>query len=93
MVEPTPKATNQGFIDSAQAAVRYIVVIVTAVIALLGLLKVHDVAGMIAYIQMNGGDVLAAISGLTAIGTAAYGVWKTHKRGVQAALPMVNPKV
>jgi hypothetical protein len=77
--------SNTGLVDSIQAALRYLVVIVTFVTAVLGLLKVHDIAGIIALIQSNGGQVLGAISGLIALGTAAYGIFKTHKRGVQAA--------
>jgi hypothetical protein len=75
---------NTGTRDALQAAGRYIVVIVTAVIAIFGLFKAHDIAGLFTYVQSHGGELLAAISGLVSLGVAAYGVLKTHKRGVQA---------
>lgn len=76
---------NTGLIDSLQAAARYVVVLITFTTAVLGLLKVHNIAGMITLVQDNGGQVLAAVSGLIAFGTAGYGVFKSHKRGVQVA--------
>lgn len=83
--------TNAGIMDSVQAAIRYVVVIVTFVGAVLGLLKTKDIAGLIAYIQASGGQVLAAVLGLIALLTAAYGVFKTHKRGTQLATAAVDP--
>jgi hypothetical protein len=83
--EPVVVSPNAGGIDAVQAAARYLVVIVTAFVAIVGFLKVHDLAGLIAYIQSNGGQLVAAVSGLIAIGTAAYGIFKTHKRGAQIA--------
>lgn len=93
MVEVTPKAQNTGLVDSAQAALRYITVIVTAFMAIIGFLKTKDIAGLIAYVQSSGGEIFAAISALIALAVAGYGVFKTHKRGVQAATPAVLPKV
>lgn len=84
---------NAGLIDGIQAAARYTVVIIGFVTAVLGLLKVHDIAGIITLIQSNGGQVLAAISGLIALGTAAYGVFKSHKRGAQVADVAADPDV
>jgi uncharacterized membrane protein (DUF2068 family) len=75
---------NTGTQDALQAAGRYIVVIVTAVIAIFGLLKAHNIAGLFAYVQTHGGELLASISGLISLGVAVYGIFKTHKRGVQA---------
>lgn len=91
--EPVVVSANAGVIDSIQAASRYIVVIVGFITAALGLLKVHDIAGMIALIQSNGGQMLAAISGLIALATAAYGVFKSHKRGAQIATVAADPRV
>lgn len=91
--EPVVVSANAGVIDSIQAASRYIVVIVGFYTAMLGLLKVHDTAGMIALIQSSGGQTLAAISGLIALATAAYGVFKSHKRGAQIATVAADPRV
>lgn len=91
--EPVVVSANAGAIDSIQAASRYLVVIVGFIISALGLLKVHDIAGMIALIQSNGGQLLAAISGLIALATAAYGVFKSHKRGNQIATVASDPRV
>lgn len=91
--QPVVVSANAGLIDGIQAAARYLVVIITFVTAMLGLIKVHDIAGMIGYIEANGGSTLAAVSGLIALGTAAYGVFKSQKRGAQVASVAANPKV
>jgi hypothetical protein len=84
-MEPIKVSANAGLVDSVQAALRYVVVLVTFVTAVLALLKTRDIAGLISYIQSHGGEVLGAVSGLIALGTAAYGVFKSHKRGDQVA--------
>lgn len=91
--EPIQVSGSAGLIDSVQAAIRYAVVVVGFVTAVLGLLQTRDIAGIITLIQTNGGAVLAAISGLIALGTAAYGVLKTHKRGEQVADLAADPRV
>jgi hypothetical protein len=91
--EPVVVSANAGVIDGIQATSRYVVVIVGFIIAALGLLKVHDIAGLISLIQSNGGQVLSAVSGLIALATAAYGVFKTHKRGAQIATVAADPRV
>lgn len=89
----TPKAQAVGLGDALQASIRYITVIIAMTGAILGFLKTKDVAGLLAFIQSSGGEFLAAILGLIGVATAAYGVFKTHKRGVQAATPAVLPDV
>ena len=91
--KPIVVSENAGFIDGMQAAIRYLVVIVGFITAVLGLLKTKDIAGLIAYIQANGGQVLAAVLGLIALATAAYGVFKTRKRGAQIATVAASPRV
>lgn len=91
--QPVVVSPNTGLIDGIQAAARYAVVLITFITAFLGLLQVRDIAGIIALIQSNGGQVLAAISGLIALGTAAYGVFKTRKRGAQIVTVATDPKV
>jgi hypothetical protein len=93
MNEPIVVRPNQGLIDGIQAVGRYLAVIVGFVIALLGLFKTRDIAGMIAYVQGNGGEVLGAVSGLIALGTAAYGVIKTGKRGEEIAEVAADTRV
>ena len=87
MVETTDKpivvSENAGIIDSVQAAIRYLVVIVGFITAVLGLLKTKDIAGLIAYVQLNIGSTFAALLGLIALGTAIFGVFKTGKRSSQ----------
>jgi hypothetical protein len=83
VTKPVEIEPNAGLNDSLQAAARYIGVIIGAVIAILGLLRTKDIAGLIAFVQANGGAVLAAVSGLASLAVAAYGVFKTHKRGAQ----------
>jgi hypothetical protein len=78
-------SANAGLIDGATAAFRYAAFLVTAVTAILGLLRTKDVAGLIAYIQANGGDIIGAASGLIAFAIAAYGIGKTWLRGSQVA--------
>ena len=91
--KPIEVAANAGLIDGAQAAIRYIAFLFTAATALLGLIKTRDIAGAIAYIQANGGDMLSAISGLTALAIAAYGVFKTRKRGAQLVTVAADRRV
>lgn len=93
MTEPIKVASNTGLIDGIQATARYLVVIISFVTAVLSLLKVHDIAGIISLINSNGGDVLGAIAGLIGLATAAYGIFKTQKRGAQIATVAANPAV
>jgi hypothetical protein len=91
--EPIKVSANAGLIDGIQAAARYAVVIVGFVTAILGLLKTRDIGGMIVVVQNNGGEVLSAIAGLIALATAAYGVFKSGKRGGQLATAATDPDV
>jgi len=91
--KPIVVSSNAGLIDGIQAAARYVVVLVTFTTAVLGLLRVHDIAGLISYIQANGGETLAAVSGLIALGTAAYGIFKSKKLGNQIATVAVDDRV
>jgi hypothetical protein len=91
--EPIEVSGNLGAIDALQATGRYLVVIVAAVTALATFVKARDAAGAVSYLQANGGVIVGAVSGLVAIGTAAYGVFKTHKRGAQVATVAADPRV
>jgi len=92
-VEPVQVNANQGALDMLQAMGRYAVVIVGAATALLALFKARDVAGMSAYLQTNGGQLVGAIAGLVTTATAAYGIFKSHKRGAQVATVAADPRV
>lgn len=91
--KPIEISANAGLIDGLQAAARYIGFLITAVVAVLGLLKTRDIAGLIAYVQANGGQIAGAVSGLIALAIAAYGVFKTRKRGAQLATAGADPAV
>lgn len=93
MTDQIKASPNTGLQDGIQATARYITVIVTFVIAVLALLKVRDIGGIITLIQNNGGEVLGAISGLISLAVAAYGIFKSHKRGAQVASVAVDPRV
>lgn len=90
---PVVVPANAGIIDALQAAARYTVVLIGAVTAILGFLNAHDIAGLMAYVQANGGQITASVAGLIAIGTAAYGVLKSHRRGSQIATVAASPRV
>jgi hypothetical protein len=83
---------NTKLNDSLQAAARYVGVIITAVIAIVGLLGRHDVVGLLTFVQSNGGEVFIAVSGLISLGTAAYGIFKTGKRGGQLETAAADPR-
>lgn len=91
--KPIVVRPGQGALDGLQAAARYLTVIIGAVVALLGLLKTRDIAGFIAFVQNNGGEVFAAVAGLVSLGTAAYGVIKTALRGRQVAAVAADNRV
>lgn len=80
-MEPVVK-DNAPIMDTMQAFGRYLVLVVTAVPVLLKLLGEHNLLGMVDYFRStDGGAVIAAMVGL---GTMAFGLFKTHKRGTQA---------
>jgi hypothetical protein len=78
---PIVVSEKAGIIDLLTAAGRYAVVIFTIFPALLALFKARDIAGVISFLQGNqGAALLAAVIGL---GTLAYGLIKTRRRGAQ----------
>lgn len=96
MVESTKPViveSDAGTSDAIQAAVRYLIVIISACIAIFGFLKQRDAAGLVAYIQANGGALIAAISGVVSVATALYGIYKTHKRGAQLTTVAADNRV
>lgn len=91
--KPVVVSSSAGLIDSMQAAGRYLTVIVGFVVFLMGSVRTKDMAGAAAYIQANLGQFLSAVAGLIALGTAAYGVFRTWLRGAQIATVAASPKV
>lgn len=80
---PITVNANAGVNDLLFAALRYIVVIATAFPTLLVLLKDHDIAAIHAYFTSDAGK--AVVAAAISLGTLAYGLYKTHKRGAQVA--------
>jgi len=72
---------NTSVIDTLQAAGRYVVVIFTVFPALIALLKAKDFAGIVEFLRGNQGAALIAAA--VGLGTLAYGLFKTGKRGAQ----------
>jgi hypothetical protein len=96
-VNPTPEpivvTSAQGVTDALQAVIRYLIVIVGFLSGLGSLLGKHDAASAVAYMQTNLGDTVAAIFGLVALGTAAYGIYKSYKRGSQLSTVAADDRV
>lgn len=83
VTEPIEITSAQGVTDALQAALRYLVVIVGFFTSLSAFIGRSDAAGAVTYVQTNLGGVVSAIFGLVALGVAAYGIYKTFKRGAQ----------
>lgn len=80
---PIEVTSAQGVTDALQATLRYLVVIFGFLSGLGSLIGKRDAAAAVAYVQTELGGVVAAVFGLIAIGTAAWGIYKTYKRGAQ----------
>lgn len=89
--EPTKVSAHAGGIDALTASLRYLVVILTAVPAVIGLISAHDLVGLYQYFKGNEGS--SVIAALVALGTAGYGIFKSLKRGTQVADAAANPAV
>ncbi len=83
----------QGLNDALQAAIRYSIVVVGFISGLSAVLGRDGAAAATSYVQDNLGGVLAALFALGGLAVAAYGVYKTWKRGAQAAMVAASPKV
>lgn len=91
--KPVEVSANTGIIDGAQAAARYVSVILLVGTAFLGLLKTRDVTSLAAFIQQNLGEFIAAVAGLIGLAVAAYGVLKSRFRGAQIATVAADKRV
>lgn len=91
---PVTVSANAATNDPLFAFLRYAVVIIAAFPTLLALLKDHDVAAIHAYFTSDAGRVVVAAA--VGLGTMAYGLWKTYRRGsslVSAATDPANQNV
>jgi hypothetical protein len=77
--------------DQIAAAMRSLVLVVSAITALAGIASKHDLKGFIAYVQSS--DFLAAASVVVAVGSFAWSQLKTRKRAVQLATIAADPRV
>lgn len=84
--KPIVVTTAQGVTDALQALIRYLVVIVGFISGLGALIGRGDAAAATTYVQTNLGGVVAAVFGVVGLVTAAWGVYKTYKRGAQLAV-------
>lgn len=75
----------QGVTDALQAFIRLVLVVVGFFSGLTALIGKHDAAAATAYVQTNLGTLVAAIFGLVGLGSAAWGIYKSFKRGSQVA--------
>jgi hypothetical protein len=82
---------NAGAIDTLTAAGRYAMVLIAAVPMLLTVIGTHDLVQIIAFLQ--GADGVKLVAALVGLGTIAYGLIKTHKRGRQVADVAASPEV
>lgn len=84
LTTPIEVRANTGIIDLLTAAGRYLVVIASTIPLLMTVLGTKDIVSIIAFFQgEDGAKLLAAVIGL---GTFAYGLYKTRKRGAQAVV-------
>lgn len=74
---------NAGILDTIYAALRYLTVLAASIPILMQLLGTRDVTAIVAYFQDDGGKALIAAA--VGLGTLAWGLFKTHKRGAQVA--------
>lgn len=89
--KPIVVSENAGIIDLLTAAGRYAVVIATSIPILLQLLGSRNIVEIMTYFRGDAGSTLmAAVIGL---GTLAYGLFKTRKRGAQIATVALDSRV
>ena len=86
-------SSAQGVTDALLATLRYCVVIVGFLSGLGSLIDRGDAAAAVTYVQTNLGGVVSAVFGLVALGTAAYGIYKTYKRAAQLVTVAADPEV
>lgn len=80
---PIEVSANAGVIDLLTAAGRYVTVIAATIPILLTLFGSRDIVGIITYLQSA--DGVKFTSAIVGVATLAYGLYKTHGRGIQIA--------
>lgn len=89
--DPGIKVNPSPYTDMAASAVRSLLVVVGALVALAGFVSKHDWAGLIDYVQSA--PFLTALATIMAAGAFAWGQWKTRSRAVDAIAVATSPKV
>lgn len=91
MAEQVKVSANQSVIDTATAAGRLVLVVLSTAPAAALLVKKHDLVALYDYFHTDQGTALvAAVTGLASI---IYGLYKSFKRGKQVADVAANPAV
>jgi hypothetical protein len=88
---PIQASTSQGGIDGSLATLRYLVTILTAFPVIFALLKAKDIVAIYQWTQSNEGMLFVAA--LVAVGTPAYGIFRTWWRGRQVAAVAADRRV
>lgn len=87
-IEVSPNAVT---IDQLAAAGRSAALVIGALGSILGLLKAHDLVGLIAWLQTS--EAATAGSAALAVGAFAWGQWKTRHRAKQVKSVAASPAV
>lgn len=78
LVEGQFEVKDQTLPEVLFALMRALGVLFTGAVGILGFLKAKDIAGLIAFVKSS--DLLPAFSSVVALGTVAYGAFKTWQR-------------
>lgn len=81
MENQTVITSTQGATDALKAFGRYLYVIFSVGTGLFAVLGTGDAEAMFTYFQDNVGQVVAAVVGISGIATAAYGIYRSYRRG------------
>lgn len=89
--KPGIEARATPYFDMATSAVRSVLLVVGAVVALAGFVSKHDWAGVLSYVQSA--PFITALATVMAAGSFAWGQWKTRERANQISSVAGNPLV
>lgn len=89
--KPIVVSKNAGILDTLSAAGRYVAVILTSAPILMTLLGSGNFTGLVDFFRGNDGNTLIAAA--IGLGTLAWGLFKTRKRGAQIATVAMDTRV
>lgn len=89
--DPGIQVNASPYVDMAASAVRSLVLVVSALVALAGFVSKHDWAGVITYVQSA--PFLTALATVMAAGAFVWGQIKTRRRAVDLSAVAQSPKV